>query len=47
MGQEMGSQLGQVMDVGLYEFPEKAKIVKVKELVNIKDPIRTDMFICL
>lgn len=45
MGQEMGSQLGKVMDVGIYEFPEKAKIVKVKVLININHPIRAGMFI--
>ena len=45
MGQEMGSQLGKVMDVGIYEFPEKSKIVKVKVLININHPIRAGMFI--
>lgn len=45
MGQEMGSQLGKVLDVGIYEFPEKAKIVKVKVLVNISHPIRAGMYI--
>jgi len=33
------------MDVGLYEFPEKGKIIKVKISFNISLPIRVDMFI--
>jgi len=41
----MGAQIGSVMDVGMYEFPENAKAVKVKILFNIKDPIRAGMFI--
>lgn len=45
MGQELGSQLGTVLDVGLYEFPEKAKTVKVKISFNIQNPIRAGMFI--
>lgn len=45
MGQEMGSQLGKVLDVGIYEFPEKAKIVKIKVLIDINLPIRAGMYI--
>lgn len=45
MGKEMGSQLGSVLDVGLYEFPENAKTVKVKILFDISHPIRAGMYI--
>ena len=45
MGKEAGSQLGTVLDVGLYEFPENAKAVKVKIQFNIAHPIRVGMFI--
>jgi len=30
MGQQIGSQLSQILDVGIYEFPKKAKFVKSK-----------------
>jgi hypothetical protein len=40
MGREMGMQLGEVLDVGLYDFPEKAKTVKIKIWFNINNPIR-------
>lgn len=45
MGHEMGSQLGTVLDVGLHELFENAKIVKVKILHNILNPIRAGMYI--
>lgn len=41
----MGTQLGTVLDVGLYEFPESAKVVKVKILFNLTNPIRAGMYI--
>lgn len=41
----MGAQLGAVLDVGLYEFPKNAKIVKVKILFNVNNPIRAGMYI--
>jgi len=41
----MGSQLGKVLDVGLYDFPENARIIKVKILFNINTPIRAGMYI--
>lgn len=40
MGNEMGGQIGTVLDVGIYEFPESAKIVKVKINFNVQNPIR-------
>lgn len=45
MGKEMGSQLGTVLDVGLYEFAENAKTVKVKVNFNVQNPIRAGMYI--
>lgn len=45
MGHEMGAQLGSVLDVGIYEFPENAKAVKVKILFNRNNPIRAGMWI--
>lgn len=45
MGQEMGSQLATVLDVGLYDFPDNARIVKVKVMFHISNPIRAGMFI--
>lgn len=45
MGEQIGSQIGQVQDVGIYEYPEKAKIVKVKILFDISNPIRAGIYI--
>jgi len=45
MGKELGSQIGTVLDVGLYEFPENVKIIKVKILFNVINPIRAGMYI--
>lgn len=45
IGKEMGNQLGTVLDAGLYEFPENAKVVKVKILFNLNHPIRAGMYI--
>lgn len=45
MGQEMGSQLGQVLDVGIYEYLKKARIVKIKIMFDINQPIRAGMYI--
>jgi len=41
----MGSQLGTVLDVGLYDFPDNARIVKIKILFDITHPIRAGMYI--
>jgi hypothetical protein len=45
IGKELGSQLGTLLDVGIYDFTEKARILKVKILFNIKQPIRAEMYI--
>jgi len=45
MGKAIGGQLGEVLDVVVYEFPDKASIVKIKVLFDIRSPIRAGMFI--
>ncbi|MCH91034.1 hypothetical protein A2U01_0011958, partial [Trifolium medium] len=45
LGQHLGSQIGQVEEAALYDYPEKACIVKVKVQINIADPIRAGIFI--
>jgi len=45
MGKESGSQIGQVLDVRIYDFPENARIVKVKLLFDISSHIRPGLYI--
>jgi hypothetical protein len=45
MGKHLGSQLGKVEDSALYDYPQKARIVKIKVGINIEEPIRHGMFI--
>ncbi|MCH92169.1 DUF4283 domain protein, partial [Trifolium medium] len=45
MGKHLGSQLGKVEDAALYDYPQQARIVKIKVLLNIEEPIRPGMFI--
>jgi hypothetical protein len=45
MGKHLGSQLGKVMDSGLYDYPQKARIVKIRVCLDINEPIRPGMFI--
>jgi hypothetical protein len=45
MGKHLGSQLGKVEDSTLYDYPQKARIVKIKVSINIEEPIRHGMFI--
>jgi hypothetical protein len=45
MGRHLGSQLGKVEDAAIYDYPQKARIVKVKVCINIEEPIRPGMFI--
>jgi hypothetical protein len=45
MGKHIGSQLGKVEDAALYDYPQKARIVKIKVCINIEEPIRPGMFI--
>jgi hypothetical protein len=45
MGNHLGSQLGKVVEAALYDYPQKARIVKIKVCINVEDPIRPGMFI--
>ncbi|MCI21749.1 zinc CCHC-type-like protein, partial [Trifolium medium] len=45
MGNLLGSQLGKVEEAALYDYPDKARIVKIKVQVNIEEPIRPGIFI--
>jgi hypothetical protein len=45
MGKHLGSQLGKVEDSALYDYPQKARIVKIRVGINIEEPIRHGMFI--
>jgi hypothetical protein len=45
MGKHLGSQLGLVEDVALYDFPDKARIVKIKVHIDTNQPIRPGLFI--
>jgi hypothetical protein len=45
MGKHLGSQLGRVEDAAIYDYPQKARIVKIKVCINIEEPIRPGMFI--
>jgi hypothetical protein len=45
MGRHLGSQLGKVEEAAIYDYPQKARIVKVKVCINIEDPISPCMFI--
>jgi hypothetical protein len=45
MGRHLGSQLGKVEDAAIYDYPQKARIVKIKVCINIEEPIRPGMFI--
>jgi hypothetical protein len=45
MGKHLGAQLGMVEEAGLYDFPDKARIVKIRVHLDIHDPIRPGIFI--
>jgi hypothetical protein len=45
MGKHLGSQLGMVEDSTLYDFPDKARIVKIRVQINTNQPIRPGIFI--
>jgi hypothetical protein len=45
MGKHLGSQLGKVEEAALYDYPQKARIVKIKVNLNIEEPIRPGLFI--
>jgi hypothetical protein len=45
MGKHLGSQLGVVEEAAIYDFPDKARIVKIKVQLDITDPIKPGIFI--
>jgi hypothetical protein len=45
MGKHLGSQLGKVEDAALYDYPQQARIVKIKVNLNVEEPIRPGLFI--
>jgi hypothetical protein len=45
MGKHLGTQLGRVEDAALYDYPQKARIVKIKVSLNVEEPIRPGLFI--
>ncbi|KAK2406057.1 hypothetical protein QL285_041841 [Trifolium repens] len=45
MGKHLGSQLGMVEDAALYDFPDKARIIKIKVQIDTNQPIRPGIFI--
>jgi hypothetical protein len=45
MGKHLGAQLGKVEDAALYDYPQKARIIKIKVSLDIREPIRPGMFI--
>jgi hypothetical protein len=45
MGKHLGSQIGMVEDTGLYDFPDKARIVKIKVQINTSEPIQPGIYI--
>jgi hypothetical protein len=45
MGKHLASQLGLVEDAALYDFPDKARIVKIRVQIDTNQPIRPGIFI--
>jgi len=45
MGFQLGAQLGKVEESAIYEYPNNAKIIKIKVQFDIYSPIRADMHI--
>jgi hypothetical protein len=45
MGKHIGAQLGLAEDSALYDFPDKARIVKIKVQIDATQPIRPGIFI--
>jgi len=45
MGEQIGAQIGEVMDVGMYDYPENARILKVKICFDIASQIRAGLYI--
>ncbi|MCH91899.1 hypothetical protein A2U01_0012830, partial [Trifolium medium] len=45
MGKHLGTQLGKVEESALYDYPQQARIVKIKVHLTVEEPIRPGMFI--
>jgi hypothetical protein len=45
MGYQLGAQIGQVEESAIYEYPNNAKILKIKVQFNISNPILPGMYI--
>jgi hypothetical protein len=45
MGKHIGAQLGTVEDSGFYDFPDKARIIKIKVQIDATLPIRPGIYI--
>jgi hypothetical protein len=45
MGLQLGAQLGTVEEAAIYDYPDNAKIIKIKVQFDINSPIRTGMYI--
>lgn len=45
MGIKLGGKFGEVLDAGIYDIPDKVKIVKVKINLSIRNPISPGMYI--
>ncbi|WJX58345.1 hypothetical protein P8452_43810 [Trifolium repens] len=45
MGKHLGEQLGLVEDAALYDFPDKARIIKIKVQIDTKQPVRPAIYI--
>lgn len=45
MGLQLGAQLGTVEEAAIYDYPNNAKIIKIKVQFDINNPIRVGMYI--
>ncbi|WJX85442.1 hypothetical protein P8452_67896 [Trifolium repens] len=45
MGKHLGAQIGQVEDAAIYDFPDKARIIKIKVHIDTNQPIKPGIFI--
>jgi hypothetical protein len=45
MGHQLGAQIGKVEEAAIYEYPNNAKIIKVKIQFNLSNPVLAGMYI--
>jgi hypothetical protein len=45
MGKHLGEQLGLVEDAALYDFPDKARIIKIRVQIDTNQPVRPGLYI--